>query len=192
MKKSKSGVLQTVFSLHNELIAGLKWCGLLVDYCDVFISCLDSHSDGTHSLQRIHWWASEVMLNFSISVLLKKLIYILNSLRMSKFWANFSLSHIHPLLLRAVMGNDRLSLGQWQHHQLHTYTSALEWKDKQDLSCFFGSPFFVKIYICIYSFSRCFYPQRHKKEGKQVIYHKGAENISNGARVDFKSKSEKH
>ncbi len=25
-----------------------------VDYCDVFISCLDSHSDGTHSLQRIH------------------------------------------------------------------------------------------------------------------------------------------
>ncbi len=23
-----------------------------VDYCDVFISCLDSHSDGTHSLQR--------------------------------------------------------------------------------------------------------------------------------------------
>ncbi len=30
-------------------------CGLLVDYCDVFISCLDSHSDGTHSLQRIHW-----------------------------------------------------------------------------------------------------------------------------------------
>ncbi len=21
-------------------------------YCDVFISCLDSHSDGTHSLQR--------------------------------------------------------------------------------------------------------------------------------------------
>ncbi len=26
-----------------------------VHYCDVFISCLDSHSDGTHSLQRIHW-----------------------------------------------------------------------------------------------------------------------------------------
>ncbi len=26
-----------------------------VDYCDVFICCLDSHSDGTHSLQRIHW-----------------------------------------------------------------------------------------------------------------------------------------
>ncbi len=32
------------------LIDGLEWCGLLVD-CDVFYS----HSDGTHSLQRIHW-----------------------------------------------------------------------------------------------------------------------------------------
>ncbi len=26
---------------------------------DAFISCLDSHSDGTHSLQRIHWWAND-------------------------------------------------------------------------------------------------------------------------------------
>ncbi len=38
-----------------------------VDYCDVFISCLDSHSDGTHSLQRIHCLASDVMLHFSQS-----------------------------------------------------------------------------------------------------------------------------
>ncbi len=28
------------------LTDGLEWCGLLVDYCDDFISCLDSHSDG--------------------------------------------------------------------------------------------------------------------------------------------------
>ncbi len=48
--------LQThTFSLHKTFIDGLELCGLLVDYCDVFISCLDSHSDGTHSLQRIHW-----------------------------------------------------------------------------------------------------------------------------------------
>ncbi len=48
-------LLQTCsFSLHMTLFDGLEWCGLLVDYCDVFISCLDSHSDGTHSLQRIH------------------------------------------------------------------------------------------------------------------------------------------
>ncbi len=42
--------------------------GLHVDYCDVFVSCLDSHSDGTHSLQWIHLWASDVMLNFPESV----------------------------------------------------------------------------------------------------------------------------
>ncbi len=43
-----------------------------VDYWDVFIICLDSHSDGTHSLQRIHWWAIGVMLNLFKSVLMKK------------------------------------------------------------------------------------------------------------------------
>ncbi len=50
----------------------LALCGLLVEYCDVFISWLDSHSDGTHSLQRIHWWAIDAMLNFSKSFLMKK------------------------------------------------------------------------------------------------------------------------
>ncbi len=49
------------FCLLQMLTDGLEWCGLLVDYCDVFISCLDSHSDGTHSLQRIHCWDSEWM-----------------------------------------------------------------------------------------------------------------------------------
>ncbi len=85
----------TVFLLHKMLIDGLEWCGLLVDYCDVFISCLDSHSDGTHSLQMIHWWASDAMLDFSKSVLMKKqthLLYILDGLRVrtfsesKKFW----------------------------------------------------------------------------------------------------------
>ncbi len=53
------------------LIDGLESCGLLVDYSDVFIRCLDSHSDGTHSLQRIHWWAN-YMIHFSKSVPMKK------------------------------------------------------------------------------------------------------------------------
>ncbi len=35
-----------------------------VDYCDGFISCSDSHSVGTHSLQRMHCWASGVMLHW--------------------------------------------------------------------------------------------------------------------------------
>ncbi len=43
-----------------------------MSYCDVFISYLDSHSDGTHSLQSIHSWASDVMLHFSKSVSMKK------------------------------------------------------------------------------------------------------------------------
>ncbi len=53
------------FCLLKMLTDGLEWCGLLVDYCDVFISCLDSHSDGTHSLQSIHCWDSDAMLHFS-------------------------------------------------------------------------------------------------------------------------------
>ncbi len=66
-------------------------CVLLVDYCDVFISCLDSHSDGTHSLQRIHWWASDAMLHFS--KWRNKVIYILNvpsKLSKFSFWVNYS------------------------------------------------------------------------------------------------------
>jgi len=43
------------FYFTKILIDALESCGLLVDKSDVFISCLDSHSDGTHSLQRIHW-----------------------------------------------------------------------------------------------------------------------------------------
>ncbi len=60
------------FSLDKMLTDGLALCGLLVDYCDGFISCLDSLSDGTHSLLRIHWWASDAILNFSKSVHMKK------------------------------------------------------------------------------------------------------------------------
>ncbi len=44
--------------------------------CDVFISCLDSHSDGTHLLQRIHWWASDLMLNLSKSAIICKSIIL--------------------------------------------------------------------------------------------------------------------
>ncbi len=80
-----------VLRIQTQLLiseAGNWWtigCGLLVDYCDVFISCLDSHSDGTHSLQRIHWWASDAILHFSKSeeheeAWRNKLIYIFNGL----------------------------------------------------------------------------------------------------------------
>ncbi len=74
------------FSFHNILIGPLEWCGLLVDYCDVFISCLDSHSDGTHSLQSIHCWAIDINLHFSKSVPINKQIH----LRVGKFSENFN------------------------------------------------------------------------------------------------------
>ncbi len=40
-----------------------------------FISCLDSHSDGTHSLQKIHWRGSDVNV-FSEYVQMKKQTYL--------------------------------------------------------------------------------------------------------------------
>ncbi len=46
------------FLLHKTLIDGLESCGLFVNYCNAFINCLNSLSDGTHSLQRIGWWAN--------------------------------------------------------------------------------------------------------------------------------------
>ncbi len=51
------------FWLQHMLIDGLEWCELHVDYCDDFIRCLDFHSDGAQSLQRINCLASDVMLS---------------------------------------------------------------------------------------------------------------------------------
>ncbi len=62
-----------------------------VDYLQIiwcFISCLNSHFDGTHSLQRIHWWASDVKL-ISLFWWRNKLIYSLEGLRMNTFSADF-------------------------------------------------------------------------------------------------------
>ncbi len=86
-------VLQTCsFSLHKTIIDGVEsWIIVM------FISCLDSYSDGTHSLQMIHWWASDAMVNFSNLVQWRNnLIYILHCLRVSTcsanshFWASYS------------------------------------------------------------------------------------------------------
>ncbi len=57
---------------HTSLIDDLELCGLLLEFCDVFNSCLNSGSHGTHSVQRIHWCASDIMLHFYKSVLMKK------------------------------------------------------------------------------------------------------------------------
>ncbi len=64
-----------LFSWRNKLIyildglqVNLKQIGWIICYT----SFLDSHSDGTHSLQRTHWWASDVMLHFSKPFFMKK------------------------------------------------------------------------------------------------------------------------
>ncbi len=43
----------------------LKYFSLHVNYRNVFTRCLDSHYDGTQSLKRIHWWASDAVQHFS-------------------------------------------------------------------------------------------------------------------------------
>ncbi len=54
----------TVYMLKYKLFGSCMDClWIIVMY---FISFLDSHSNGTHSLQRIHWWASDVMLSKSV------------------------------------------------------------------------------------------------------------------------------
>ncbi len=55
---------------------------LYITFSRVIISCLDSHSNGTHSLQSDPVVSSDVMLNFSKSVLMHN---ILDGLRVSTF-----------------------------------------------------------------------------------------------------------
>jgi len=43
------------------------------------ITCLETYSDGTHSLQRIYWWTNNIMLNFSKSVRMDRGAYIFSN-----------------------------------------------------------------------------------------------------------------
>ncbi len=54
-----STLMMDLWKTHAFSSCGLLWC---------FRSCLDSHSDGTHSLQSIHCWANDIMLHFFKSV----------------------------------------------------------------------------------------------------------------------------
>ncbi len=96
----KSKCLNDEFVSH-KLVAFLKtWIDVLWITCALlwcFISCLDSYSDGTHSLQRIHCCASDEILNFSKSVLIEKQTTLDLSLipwgwvyfqQMFSFWVN--------------------------------------------------------------------------------------------------------
>ncbi len=76
------------FWLHKMLIDGLEWCGLLWFYYFYLLLTVLIHSDGTHSLQWIHWWASDRMLHFS-KFDEETNSYILDGLKMSNLSANF-------------------------------------------------------------------------------------------------------
>ncbi len=70
--------LNNGFVCYNHAAFYFTRCSLMdwshVDYLWVivmFLSAVWTHSDGTHSLQRIHWWARDIMFNFSKSVLMQ-------------------------------------------------------------------------------------------------------------------------
>ncbi len=68
-------VLMMICLLQTQLstLKDVNWCTRVMWIIMMFlISCLNSHSDGTHSLQRILWWTSDVLLNFSKSIPIKK------------------------------------------------------------------------------------------------------------------------
>ncbi len=52
------------------------------------------HSDGTHSLQRIHWWISEVLLNFSKETNLSTFWMVSTFSANFHFWVNYSFEEI--------------------------------------------------------------------------------------------------
>ncbi len=59
-------------------------CRLVVDYCDVFISCLDSHSDGTHSLDPlVSKWCNNKLISENFNELI-------TFLAVFNIWVNYS------------------------------------------------------------------------------------------------------
>ncbi len=95
-------------------------CRLLVNYDDVFISCLDSHFDGTHSMQRIHWWASDVMLHFSKSAHMKKQTHLhLGWPKGETFFRKFS------FLAERFLWLNYIFIKQWNIHSTYDWYNLL-------------------------------------------------------------------
>ncbi len=53
----------------------------------MFLSAIRTHSDGNHSLQRIHWWASDVILMFDTST----------------FWKSWGWVHFQQILIDKLL-----------------------------------------------------------------------------------------
>ncbi len=100
---------------RNELICSgvvLITCGLLC----CFYQMLGLSTDGTHSLQRIHWWASDVILNFPKSLLMRKQTYLHPGWPEDEvgfiFWVNHSLK-LSTLIPKCVW---KQWINQWSHN----------------------------------------------------------------------------
>ncbi len=110
-KYLQGGWMTDMFLTNTQLFTSQDinwWTGVVWITCDVFISCLDSHSDGTHSLQRNHWWASAVMLHFTKSILMKKQTHLHLRCPEGKFSAKgtIPLMHFKTKLLPHNFGDD--------------------------------------------------------------------------------------
>ncbi len=90
--RSDKNVLINLFLTNKQLFTSqdVNWWTGVVWIFVMFLSAVWTHSDGTHSLQRIHWWAGDVILNFTKSVPMK-------NEKMSTFSANFHFGGSIPL-----------------------------------------------------------------------------------------------
>ncbi len=116
---SKNIGLIYLFLTNTQLftLQAVDWCH--VDCCDVFLRCLNSCSEGTHSLQRIHWWAGDVMLHFNKSVEMNKQIHLL--LIWTKWWVHFQKCFIFGQLLLKSM---------FECRRVREYKSIFCWNNK--------------------------------------------------------------
>ncbi len=70
-------LLFTITQLLSSQEILMDWSG--VDHLWIivmFLSAVWTHSVGTHSMQRIYWWANDAMLHFSKSIVMKKLTHL--------------------------------------------------------------------------------------------------------------------
>ncbi len=61
--------MQFFTSQDNKWWTGVVWIIVM------FLSAVWTHSDGTHSLQRIHWWASDGMIHLKGELFLMSVNY---------------------------------------------------------------------------------------------------------------------
>ncbi len=92
---------------HKKLTEGLERCELIEDYCDVFISCLDSFWRHPFTAEHplVSKWCNAKLLHICSHE--ETCIYIFNGLRMSKclyfkFWVNYSFTNDFTMLVQTA------------------------------------------------------------------------------------------